>query len=393
MHGDDIRVPTLPDLFGAFFRVGLTAFGMAILQALKITAKRRRFVSEAELEEGLALVQLYPGPIMVDLVAFIGYRRRGAPGALCAVAGFLLPALLMMLALAEGYRRYGDLPAVAELLPGLIALVVGVVASVTLDMGRKQVTGARDGALALLAFIIGAFGGNMLWAVAVGAVAGALLWRQAVDRALVPHPTPLDWRRLTVPLAFAAGLLLVAFSLWQMTGTLGDIGLTFLKIGAIAFGNGATILPVMQQAVVDTRHWLSGPEFAAAIAFGQITPGPVLNSATFVGYQVAGLAGALLATATIFAPSIVFTMLFAELFIHVRHLAPVRAAIRGVMAAFVGMLGWVCVSLGTHLGHRPAAYVLVVVTVVAVRHLKWDMLKVFGVGLLLWASLVYFSLV
>jgi chromate transporter len=203
---------------------------------------------------------------------------------------------------------------------------------------------------------------------------------------------PLSWRRLSVPLAFAAGLLIVSFGLWWQQGILGEIGLTFLKVGAIAFGNGATILPVMQQAVVDVRHWLSGPEFAAAIAFGQITPGPVLNSATFVGYQVAGLAGALLATAAIFAPGIVFTMLFAELFVHVRHLAPVRAAIRGVMAAFVGMLAWVGVSLGQHVAARPAAYVLVAATLVVVRMLQWDSLKVFAVGLLLWAAALNFGL-
>jgi chromate transporter len=174
-----------------------------------------------------------------------------------------------------------------------------------------------------------------------------------------------------------------------LPGITSDIGLAFLKVGAIAFGNGATILPVMQQMVVDEQHWLTGPEFAAAIAFGQVTPGPILNSATYVGYQVAGLGGALVATVAIFAPGITFTMIFAELFVHVRHLAPVRAAIRGVMAAFVGMLAWVVVSLGLHIADRPAAWVLVAATLFAVRFLKWDMLRVLGASLLLWEALLY----
>jgi chromate transporter len=384
-----MAIPRLIDLFGAFFRVGLTAFGMAILQSLRATALRRGFVSEAEIEEGIALVQLYPGPIMVDLVAFIGYRRRGVPGALCAAAGFILPAVVLMLVLAAAYGHYGDLPAVAALLPGLIAFVVGVVIHVTLDMGRKNLAGLRDGVLALLAFAIGVLGSNMLWAVVGGALVGAANWRQASDKSIVPSTESLNWRRLALPLLCAAGLLAVALLMTFLPGITSDIGLAFLKVGAIAFGNGATILPVMQQMVVDEQHWLTGPEFAAAIAFGQVTPGPILNSATYVGYQVAGLGGALVATVAIFAPGITFTMIFAELFVHVRHLAPVRAAIRGVMAAFVGMLAWVVVSLGLYIADRPAAWVLVAATLFAVRFFKWDMLRVLGASLLLWVAMLY----
>jgi len=381
--------PTLAALFGAFFRVGLTSFGMAILQNLRTAALRRGFVSEAEIEEGIALVQLYPGPIMVDLVAFIGYRRRGPWGAIFAVAGFLLPATVLMLVLAAAYRRYGDLPQVAAMLPGLTALVIGVVLSVTLDIARKNVTRRKDVLLALLAFTVGALGGNMLWAVTAGIGIGAAGWRHEADHAVAKVTAALSWRRLGPPLLLGAGLVVIAFALAFTSGSgdgPGDLALVFMKIGSIAFGNAATILPVMQQAVVEQHRWLDGPQFAAAIAFGQITPGPMLNSATFVGYQVAGLAGALASTAAIFAPSVVMTMIFTELFAHVRHLAPIRAAIRGVMAAFVGMLAWVGISLGQPLADRPVAWLFVAATVVALRTLKWDTIRLFAVGLLLWAA-------
>lgn len=255
-------------------------------------------------------------------------------------------------------------------------------------MGRKNLARPRDGVLALLAFAIGALGGNMLWAVLGGALVGAANWRQASDKGIVPTTEALNWRRLSLPLLCAAGLLVVALVLTLRPGITSEIGLAFLKVGAIAFGNGATILPVMQQMVVDEQYWLSGPEFAAAIAFGQVTPGPILNSATYVGYQVAGL----VATLAIFAPGITFTMICAELFVHVRHLAPVRAAIRGVMAAFVGMLAWVVVSLGLYIADRPAAWVLVAATLFAVRFLKWDMLKVLGASLMLWAAALQLGL-
>ena len=380
--------PSLLELFGTFFRVGLTSFGMAILQNLRTTALRRGFVSAAEIEEGIALVQLYPGPIMVDLVAFIGYRRRGAWGALFAVAGFLLPATALMLILAAAYGRWGNLPEIAALLPGLTAIVIGVVLHVTLDMGRQNFGSRRDVLLALLAFVVGAVGGNMLWAVACGIAVGAAGWRSVPNDGIARTTEPLSWRRLSTPLLLGLGLLAVALALKLNAGTTSDLALAFMKIGAVAFGNGVTILPVMQQVVVEAHHWLDGPQFATAIAFGQITPGPILNSATFVGYLVNGLAGALVATAAIFAPSVVMTMIFTELFAPIRHLAPVRSAVRGVMAAFVGMLGWVVIGLGQYLAAQPLAYVLIAATFVGLRYFKWDTLRIFGFGMLLWEALL-----
>lgn len=378
--------PSLRDLFGAFFRVGLTSFGMAILQNLKTMALRRGFVSDQEIAEGLALVQLYPGPIMVDLVAFIGYRRRGAAGAIAAVSGFLLPAMLLMLALSAAYRQYGNIPAVASLLPGLGALVVGVVLNVTLDFAQKNLKGGVDALLALFAFALGAFGSNMIWGVLVGIVTGAVRWRREQDEAVTPLSGPLPWRRLVPAAILGSGLVALALVAAWDAQPLAQLLLAFLKIGAIAFGNGATILPIMQQAVVTEHHWLDPTQFSTAIALGQITPGPILNSATFVGYQVAGLAGALASTFAIFAPSIVLTMIFTELFTHVRHLAMVRGAIRGVMASFVGMLAWVTISLGQHAFVQPMAYVLATSALVSLRYFRWDTLRVFGFGLLAWAA-------
>jgi len=378
--------PSLTALFAAFFRVGLTSFGMAILQNLKLMSLRRGFVTEAEIEEGLALVQLYPGPLMVDLVAYIGYRRRGPLGAVAATAGMLMPATLLMLVLSAAYQRWGDLPQVIAMLPGLGALVVGVILNVTLDFAQKNLKSQSDALLALLAFCVGAMGGNMVWAVGVGIAAGALLWRHERDEAIEKTTTRLPWKRLIVPLFLGCVLVLLALVAALNPGPNSQLLLTFMKIGSIAFGNGATILPIMQQAVVIDHQWLNPGQFSAAIAMGQITPGPILNSATFVGYQVTGVLGAGIATVAIFSPSVVMTMMFTELFVHVRHLAAVRGAIRGVMASFVGMLAWVTISLGAHVFENPLAWVMAGAALVALRYLKWDTLRIFGIGLLLWAA-------
>lgn len=158
----------LAELFAAFFRIGLTSFGMAILQNLKAMTLRRRFLFEQTFREGLTLVQLYPGPIMVDLVAFIGYRNHGVLGALAATIGFLLPATALMMLASAAYLSYGNLPAVETLLSGLNALVVGVILNVTLDFAQKNLNGSVEVALALLAFILGILhvvlaGGLLAW--------------------------------------------------------------------------------------------------------------------------------------------------------------------------------------------------------------------------------------
>jgi chromate transporter len=383
--------PALAVLFGLFFRIGLTSFGMAILQNLKTIVLRRGYLNEREIEEGLALVQLYPGPILVDLVAYIGYRRRGVPGALFAVGGFLLPAVLLMLVLSAAYRQYGNLPIVAAMLPGLGALVVGVVLNVTLDFARKNLTGWLETMLALSAFALGMLHGDMLWAVLIGIAVGAARWRHDQDVVIPPHTGALPWRRLLVPALLGAGLIALGFATAGNALPLNPLIFSFLKIGAAAFGNGATILPIMQQVVVTEHHWLDPSQFSAAIALGQVTPGPILNSATFVGYQVAGLGGALAATFAIFAPSVVMTMMFTELFAHVRHLTMVRGAIRGVMASFVGMLAWVSISLGQQALIQPVSLILAAAALVALRYLKWDTLSVFGMGLLSWAAWLWIT--
>jgi len=378
------------ELFAAFFRIGLTSFGMAILQNLKAETLRRRFLTVREFQEGLALVQLYPGPIMVDLVAFIGYRNRGITGALAATIGFLLPATGLMVLLSAAYLRYGDLHAVGVMTTGLNALVVGIVLKVTLDFAARNLKGRWDMALAFCAFAFALARIDSLWAVLGGLLLGAFLWRKTAEP-VVSHTAALNWSRLVPPAIIGAGL--VAVGLWAAShaSPLYDLTAAFMKIGAVAFGNGATILPVMRQTVIDVHHWVTPAQFATAVGFGQITPGPMLNSATFIGYQVAGSGGALVATFAIFAPSIAMTLVFTELFAHVRHLAPIQGAIRGVMAVFVGLLAGITLDLGEHALINPMAFVFAAGALVTLRWLRWDITVVLAGGLAAWAIVSYIT--
>jgi chromate transporter len=168
-------------------------------------------------------------------------------------------------------------------------------------------------------------------------------------------------------------------------GTLGALTADMAKIGTVAFGNGYTILPVLQQDVVGTHHWLSSQAFGVGIALGQATPGPIMITAAFVGFIVAGWWGGIIAGVTIFAPSVAMTMVAAEIYPYLRRLAWVRGAIKGIMAAFVGLLGSVVLSLGHQILGIPAALVLAAGALAAVRGFRWNLLLVFGAGLAAWA--------
>ncbi len=387
-------VPSIAQLFATFFAIGLTSFGMAILQNIRSVPVRRGWIGREEIDEGLGLVQLYPGAIMVDLVAYIGYRIHRVAGAVAATAGFVTPALVLMLGLSWVYATYGSAPGVAGLVVGLDAIVVGVVASVAIDFALQHARGTLPALLALAGFAVAVSGVGLLWAVLGGLAIGAVAIRPGRGGAVAPGRASapvraeeaLSWRRLA--LALVPGVIVVAAAAVATvsSGVLSTLFLDMTRIGTVAFGNGSTILPVLQQDVVDTRHWLGLPEFGVAIGFGQVTPGPFLISAAFVGYRVAGLWGGVLAAIAIFAPSVAMTTVAAELYPWLRRWAWVKGAVAGVMAVFVGLLASVALSLGRPVLGLPAALVLLAAAFVAVRVARWNLLAVFGAGLAAWAA-------
>ena len=166
------------------------------------------------------------------------------------------------------------------------------------------------------------------------------------------------------------------------------MGLSLFKIGAVAFGNGATIIPLIQSEIVDAHHWLTLNQFADGIALGQITPGPFLITATFIGYKMGGILGAALATFAIFSPSFAMTLVFTEVFAHLRNLRAVRGALAGVLASFVGLLAVVLLQLGGVALTRPTSLALAGAAFVAVRWFKIDILWVFLSGLAVWGGLL-----
>jgi chromate transporter len=299
-----------------------------------------------------------------------------------------------MLALSAFYFAAGSLPWVHPLLLGLEALVVGILFNVTLDLGARNIQGRVQAVIALFAFAALLFKANAILIVLVALGLGAWLIRPAAGAnksgaARLPHTdTRISRTRLAGIAAVIAVVLAVAALAWSLGSDVGALGLVLFKIGAVAFGNGTTIIPLIQADVVDAHQWLTLNQFADGIALGQLTPGPFLITATFIGYKMGGVLGAVLATFAIFSPSFAMTLVFTEVFARVRNLQAVRGALAGVLASFVGLLAVVILQLGGVALSTPAAIVLAAAAFVAVRWFKLDIVWVFAGGLALWGILV-----
>lgn len=389
----------LATIFSSYFLIGLSGFGLAIIQKIKSLILKRQWMKEEEINDGFAMVQLYPGPMIPDFTAYSGYVMRGIPGAVSAMIGYILPSLILMIGLSIFYFSAGNVPWVHSLFVGLEAIAVGVILNVTLDMGNQAIKGRIEAVIALFAFGALVFKINAVIVVLFALVIGGLFIRPKTNgdqkitqstELLLPSTPKRRWLGIGITILFVLSVVVLA---WSLHSDVGNLGLIMFKIGSVAFGNGSTILPLIQSEVVDHYKWLTMNQFADGIAMGQITPGPYLITSAFIGYKMGGVLSALLAVFAIFSPSFVMTLIFAEIFSKIRNIVWVRGALAGVLASFVGMLTSVILQLGGVSLVTPAALVMAAAAFLMVRNFKFDIIWVFLGGAALWSGLIAIGLV
>jgi chromate transporter len=342
--------PSLTTILREWGRIGCIGFGgppahIALLRDLCVV--RRRWISAEEFEHGIAACNLLPGPASTQLAIFCGWRLRGIPGALTAGVAFIVPGLVVIIALAALFL--GSPP---EWVRGVGAGAGAVVAAIAVSAAwslvppswrRAEGTGARGRWIAYLV---------------AGAVATALLGAWVVLVLLACGLIELGWRRawrpVGAPAAGAAPVLAAAVA----TGGLGALVWTAFKVGALSYGGGFVIIPLMQADAVDHNHWMTASEFLNAVALGQATPGPVVQTVAVVGYAAAGVGGALLAALVAFAPSFCFIALGAERFDRLRTDPAPRAFLDGAGPAAIGAIFGSAVLLAEALSEAWQAGVL-----------------------------------
>ena len=312
----------LRELALLFLKLGIWGFGgpaAHIAMMRQEVVERRRWLTETEFLDLLGAANLIPGPSSTELAIHIGFRQARWPGLVLAGACFIVPAACMVTVIAWAYVRYHSLPQVSGIMFGIKPVVVAIVLQALWNLGRASLKRWPTQAAALAAVL--------LTAVGVQQIITLLLCGAALVALRMPRT-----------LAFIAPVLVVNF---PHPPTLGRLFWVFLKIGSIVFGSGYVLLAFLQADLVTNLHWLNSTQLLDAVAIGQITPGPVFTTATFIGYLVAGLPGAAVATLAIFLPGWILVALSGPLVPRLRRSAWASAFLDGVTAASVGLIAWV----------------------------------------------------
>ncbi len=319
-----------------FTRLGFTAFGgpavhIAMMQDEVVT--RRGWVSQQEFLDLVGAANMIPGPSSTELAIHLGRRRAGWAGLLLGGVCFIVPAVLIVLAIAWGYERYGTTREARAIMEGVAPVVIAIVVHAIWKLGSVAIKGvgvALAGAAALALYFVGVNAVILIFGTGLVVMLARNLTAQPI-RGLVPWLAP-------VPLLVAAT--------HEVAVSYGRLFLTFLKIGAVLFGSGYVLLAFLRADFVDQLGWLTHRQLLDAVAIGQVTPGPVFTTATFVGYLVLGVPGALVATLAIFLPSFGFVAVTAPAIGRLRRSRWLGAALDGVTAAAVALMVGVTWQLG-----------------------------------------------
>jgi chromate transporter len=329
---------SLSEIALLFLRLGATGFGgpaahIAMMQDEVV--RRRRWLSDERFLDLLGATNLIPGPNSTELAIHIGRERAGWAGLIVAGASFILPAMLITAALGHAYVRFGALPEAGGLLYGIKPVIVAIVAQALWSLVPKAAHNAPLCALGLAAAAACALGVHEL-AVLLGSGAAAMVVREA-------HARARDGLALLPPLLPATAT--VAATSTAASVTLPGLFWVFFKTGSVLFGSGYVLLAFLRADLVERLHWLSEAQLIDAIAVGQVTPGPVFTTATFIGYVLAGPAGALTATAGIFLPAFVFVALSAPLLPRLRASRAAGAFLDGVNVASLALMAVVTAQI------------------------------------------------
>ena len=433
--------PTLGGLFLSLLKIGFVGFGggfAVISQIRSLVVHQRRWLSDQDFTAGFALAQSLPGTAAGNTATYVGLRLRGWRGAIVSMTGFILPSMLMMILLAILYRHLRYLPDTDRLFRGLNAAVVALVIVTAWRIGRNTLYKPWQWLLAVLSCLVVAFFSATVIEVVLAAglvgifidsfaekqlrklgqlegvasrrkrisarmtlqrrrrrlrdthfVGGYLTRAMAEERVRLAAIAASDEEQQEnnkpePPPKFQSALFIAAsMPIFAKVALLLMLSTIFLRMGAITFGGGFVMIPLIEAEVVDAHHWLTHQEFVDAAALGQITPGPVLIMATFIGYRVAGTLGALVATVSIFLPSFLMTVIAGSSLARFQTNKIVQSFLKGVTPAVVGLLVAAGISMGRAGIHTWAGLVIAIAAgFILVRYRPNAIWVILGAGLL-----------
>jgi chromate transporter len=342
---------SLWDIAQAFLKLGTIAFGgpaahLAMMEEEFV--RRRQWLSRQEFLDRLGAANLIPGPSSTEMAIFIGHTKRGWPGLIVAGCSFIIPAAILVSAIAAAYVRFGTLPRVGGILYAVKPVVIAVILQAFWNLARSAIKSVLLGLIGVLAAGGVALGGYDLMILAGAGILAALpaLWARLKQSpasasviASVKSLLGLKAKPVMASIAVAAGLAATPFSLWRLF-------LMFLKIGSVLFGSGYVLLAFLRSDFVLRLHWLTEKQLLDAVAVGQVTPGPVFATATFIGYLLGGIPAAAVATLGIFLPGFILVAISGPLIPRIRRSPVAGAFLDGVIVGSLALMGVVTWQLG-----------------------------------------------
>ncbi len=388
-------------LFSTFLKIGTTAFGgfMALISVVRDqVVNRDKMVEDNSLMDGITLAAILPGPMAVNVVSFVGYKLDGYRGALVAMTAVIIPSFLLILLLSMAYFEAGDLPIVNHLFAGITPAVAALILTVALSLYRKHVELVSQRIIILIAglglFFIGGFAATLAILFLSG-LAGYILYRHQFGFEKNKIGIGIwDYLKIITPISLAA---IIVFTLpflqpyldGSSVGQLINISAIFGGLSLTLFGGGYVMVPVMHELFVSNLEWLSSQEFSDGIALGQVTPGPILITAAFIGYKMSGFLGAIVATVSIFLPPGLLMIAMAGLIDLFKNSGPVKAVFRGLRPAIIGLIMAAAVVLAQGMNQNWKSYLIMTTALIAV--LKYEMKLVYLIPVSGIAGLLLYS--
>jgi len=371
MNTHEIKKPAYPltDLVLYFLKLGSWGFGgpVALVGYMhRDLVEQKKWISEEEYKEGLALAQLAPGPLAAQLGIYLGFVHYGVLGATLAGLAFVIPSFIMVVLLGMAYKVYGGLQWMQAVFYGVSAAVIGIIAMSSYKLTVKSVgkitfTSLKEHWILWLLYL------SMLAVTAVTQREEVLLFIAAGTLYMIIKAPPQWIKNKNLP----SLLLFTNLGFWQFESkTLLDIAWFFTKAGAFVFGSGLAIVPFLHGGVVTEFGWLSEHQFLDAVAVAMITPGPVVITVGFIGYLVAGFPGACVAALATFLPCYLFTIIPAPYFKKIAGNKSIKAFVDGITAAVIGALVGAVVVIATRSIVDIPTALIGVATVLALIYLK-----------------------
>jgi chromate transporter len=330
--------PSLVHLFLSFLRLGTTAFGGPAMIAYirRMAVEKRRWITEPSARDGVALCQTIPGATAMQFAAYVGFRTRGVAGAAASFIGFGLPAFLFMTILSALYARTHTMPSVMSVFSGLQVIIVALVANATSSFGRTSIKTWKNIVNALFAAVLFAVKINPILVIVISAFLGMAAYGKERHPS---GPSPTTRSHASKSLLIVLFAIVIGFGILLLADRrLFDLAALMFRIDLFAFGGGFASVPLMFHEVVEVRSWMDGPTLMNGIVLGQVTPGPIVITASFIGYLLKGILGAVIATISVFLPSFMMVVAIAPYFERLRKWAYFQRIITGILCSFVGLL-------------------------------------------------------